>query len=112
MGERPKRPLSSYMLFLNEQREQIKRENQGIKITEVAKRGGELWRALEDKSKWQLKADEAKLSYTKLLKEYEIQNGSEGSTPGRKRKVGTKNSFAKKGKTAVAENPLSEDYII
>lgn len=51
MGDRPKRPLSSYMIFLNGQREQIKRENPGIKITEIAKRGGELWRALEDKSR-------------------------------------------------------------
>lgn len=52
--DRPKRPLSSYMIFLNGQREQIKRENPGIKITEIAKRGGELWRALEDKSRWHL----------------------------------------------------------
>lgn len=38
------------MLWLNDNREQIKRENPGIKVTEVAKRGGELWRALKDKS--------------------------------------------------------------
>lgn len=50
MAERPKRPLSAYMLWLNDSRESIKRENPGIKVTEVAKRGGELWRALKDKS--------------------------------------------------------------
>lgn len=50
MAERPKRPLSAYMLWLNDNRESIKRENPGIKVTEVAKRGGELWRALKDKS--------------------------------------------------------------
>lgn len=50
MAERPKRPLSAYMLWLNDNREQIKRENPGIKVTEVAKRGGELWRNLKDKS--------------------------------------------------------------
>lgn len=50
MAERPKRPLSAYMLWLNDNREQIKRENPGIKVTEVAKRGGELWRGLKDKS--------------------------------------------------------------
>lgn len=48
--ERPKRPLSGYMIWLNENRESIKAENPGIKVTEVAKRGGELWRALGDKS--------------------------------------------------------------
>lgn len=50
MAEKPKRPLSAYMLWLNDNRESIKRENPGIKVTEVAKRGGELWRALKDKS--------------------------------------------------------------
>lgn len=50
MAEKPKRPLSAYMLWLNDNREQIKRDNPGIKVTEVAKRGGELWRALKDKS--------------------------------------------------------------
>lgn len=48
--ERPKRPLSGYMIWLNENREAIKAENPGIKVTEVAKRGGELWRGLTDKS--------------------------------------------------------------
>lgn len=50
MAEKPKRPLSAYMLWLNEHREEIKKENPGIKVTEIAKRGGELWRGLTDKS--------------------------------------------------------------
>lgn len=50
MADKPKRPLSAYMLWLNSARESIKRENPGIKVTEVAKRGGELWRAMKDKS--------------------------------------------------------------
>lgn len=91
MGDRPKRPLSSYMIFLSTQREQIKLDNPGIKITEIAKRGGELWRALEDKSKWHQEAAEAKDKYTMLIKEYEI-NGGTVAPPSRKRKMGTKNS--------------------
>lgn len=50
MVDRPKRPLSAYMLWLNEHREEIKAESPGIKVTEIAKRGGELWRGLKDKS--------------------------------------------------------------
>lgn len=50
MTDKPKRPLSAYMLWLNENREAIKSENPGIKVTEIAKRGGELWRGLTDKS--------------------------------------------------------------
>lgn len=47
---KPKRPLSAYMLWLNSAREQIKRDNPGIKVTEIAKKGGEMWRAMKDKS--------------------------------------------------------------
>jgi hypothetical protein len=50
MSEKPKRPLSAYMLWLNSAREQIKKENPGIKVTEIAKKGGEQWRAMKDKS--------------------------------------------------------------
>lgn len=50
MAEKPKRPLSAYMIWLNDHRESIKKENPGIKVTEIAKRGGELWRALKDKT--------------------------------------------------------------
>lgn len=48
--EKPKRPLSAYMIWLNSERESIKKENPGIKVTEIAKKGGELWRAMKDKS--------------------------------------------------------------
>ncbi|XP_037042495.1 high mobility group protein D-like [Bradysia coprophila] len=92
MGDRPKRPLSSYMIFLNGQREQIKRENPGIKITEIAKRGGELWRALEDKSQWHEQAAEAKERYTKLMMEFEVNGGSKDAPVSRKRKMGSKSS--------------------
>lgn len=108
MGDRPKRPLCSYMMFVNDNREIIKRENSGMKITEIAKRCGELWRALEDKSVYQMKADAAKLNYNKLMKEFEDLNGP---TTGRKRKMATKNSGVKKGKTAeIQEDPLTVNY--
>ena len=38
------------MLWLNESREKIKKDNPGITVTEIAKKGGELWRELTDKS--------------------------------------------------------------
>lgn len=46
----PKRATTAFMLWLNETREQIKKDNPGIKMTEIAKRGGELWKELKDKS--------------------------------------------------------------
>ena len=46
----PKKALSAYMLWLNDTREQIKKDNPGISITELSKKAGVLWKALEDKS--------------------------------------------------------------
>ena len=38
-----KRALSAYFFFINENREDIKKKNPGIKVTEIAKKAGELW---------------------------------------------------------------------
>lgn len=38
------------MIFMNEKREQIKNENPGIKVTDISKKGGEMWRELKDKT--------------------------------------------------------------
>lgn len=72
---RPKRPLSGYFLWLNENREQIKRAHPGIKVTEVARLGGEIWRTLKDKSKWVQQANEARERYTELMKVYQADAG-------------------------------------
>lgn len=46
----PKKALSAYMLWLNQTRDEIKKDNPGISITELSKKAGVLWKALEDKS--------------------------------------------------------------
>jgi structure-specific recognition protein 1 len=38
------------MLWLNQTREEIKKDNPGISITELSKKAGVLWKALEDKT--------------------------------------------------------------
>ncbi|XP_053967853.1 high mobility group protein D-like [Anastrepha ludens] len=76
MSDKPKRPLSAYMLWLNNAREQIKRENPGIKVTEVAKKGGELWRSMKDKSEWEANAAKAKEDYDEAVREFEVNGGS------------------------------------
>nr|CAG4646893.1 EOG090X02Z1 [Megafenestra aurita]SVE92283.1 EOG090X02Z1 [Megafenestra aurita] len=73
---KPKRPQSSYMLWLNETREQIKADNPGISVTDLLKKGGELWKKVEDRSVWEAKAKEAKESYEKAMKEYNAMGGS------------------------------------
>jgi len=109
MAEKPKRPLSAYMLWLNDNREQIKRDNPGIKVTEVAKRGGELWRGLKDKSKWEQKAVEAKDKYTKLVKEYEANGGGKESGKKRGSKQTRKAPSKKTKKQADSEDDEDED---
>lgn len=47
---KPKRPATAFMLWLNNTREKIKEENPGIAVTEIAKKGGEMWKTLESKS--------------------------------------------------------------
>ena len=66
--------VSGYMMWLNENRESIKDEyfkdvelKGRSKVTEVAKKGGELWKALseEDKTEWKKKACEKSGSMAK-----------------------------------------------
>ncbi|XP_075980535.1 high mobility group protein D-like [Anticarsia gemmatalis] len=70
MMEKPKRPMSAYLLWLNSTRAQIKADHPGLKVTEVAKKAGELWRAMEDKSTWEQRAAEAKEQYTQDLEAF------------------------------------------
>jgi len=115
MAERPKRPLSAYMIWLNEHREVIKKENPGAKVTDVAKRGGEMWRGLTDKTKWEKKAGEMKEQYTKDIKEFEANGGSTDAPSGKKRKSGGGGKAAPKAapkktkKKASSEEESEED---
>lgn len=88
MAEKPKRPLSAYMLWLNSARESIKKENPGIKVTEIAKKGGELWRGMKDKTEWENKAAKMKDEYNKAVQEFERNGGSKDA--GGKGKKGAK----------------------
>ncbi|KAH8394686.1 hypothetical protein KR222_001843, partial [Zaprionus bogoriensis] len=98
MADKPKRPLSAYMLWLNSARESIKRENPGIKVTEVAKRGGELWRAMKDKSEWEAKAAKAKDDYDRAVKDFEANGGSSAANGGAKKRSKPAKKPAKKSK--------------
>ncbi len=64
-----KRPLSSYMLFCKDKRDEVKKENPELKSTEITKKLGELWRGLSEKKKKKY-TDMA----AKLKEEYEEKN--------------------------------------
>ena len=46
----PKQPLSAYMLWLQENRPNIKKKYPGLSLGETGRKAGELWKALDDKS--------------------------------------------------------------
>ncbi|XP_066587448.1 FACT complex subunit Ssrp1 [Prorops nasuta] len=75
-ANKPKRPVTAFMMWLNANREQIKSDNPGIAFLDIAKKGGEMWRELKDKSEWDDKANKAKKEYAVLMKEYEASGGS------------------------------------
>ncbi|EHY53640.1 Non-histone chromosomal protein 6 [Exophiala dermatitidis] len=47
----PKRGLSAYMFFANEQRESVREENPGISFGQVGKVLGDRWKALNEKQR-------------------------------------------------------------
>lgn len=54
--DKPKRPLSSYIVFCSKMRSEIKSENPSFGPKEVTKRLGEVWRGLSDSEKASYKA--------------------------------------------------------
>ena len=48
---KPKRKLNSYMKFANEKRSELMKAHPSLKIGDIAKKMGELWRALSDDDK-------------------------------------------------------------
>lgn len=99
------------MLWLNEHREQIKRENPNISVTEVAKKGGEMWRELKDKSIWEEKAAKDKERYQAEMKNYKPSSGGGGDDGGSKKRK-KESSSPKKATTTMAGGGFkSKEYI-
>lgn len=68
----PKRSLSAYMFFANDNRDIVRAENPGITFGQVGKLLGEKWKELtdEDKVPYQTKADADKKRYEVDKAEY------------------------------------------
>merc|ERR1712241_513979 len=76
----PKKPMTAYFLWLNEEgREEIKRENPGLGVTDVAKAAGEKWKEIseETKRKYEDKHKEMKEKYDGEYKEWFETGGKE-----------------------------------
>ncbi|XP_017879490.1 FACT complex subunit Ssrp1 [Ceratina calcarata] len=114
-ANKPKRPPTAFMIWLNSARDKIKADNPGIAVTEIAKKGGEMWRELKDKSEWEQKAAKAKKDYAASMKEYEASGGGkekekkEKPEKGEKKKKETKKESPSKLMTG--PNFKSKEYI-
>jgi hypothetical protein len=69
----PKKPLTSFMLFSNENRSRIQKENPSMTFGELGKKIGELFRGLSssEKQKYEDMSKKAKEQYKKQMQEYE-----------------------------------------
>eukprot|EP00091_Calanus_sinicus_P005819 TRINITY_DN16333_c0_g1_i5.p2 TRINITY_DN16333_c0_g1~~TRINITY_DN16333_c0_g1_i5.p2 ORF type:complete len:107 (-),score=35.82 TRINITY_DN16333_c0_g1_i5:124-444(-) len=93
----PKRPMSAYFLWMNEVgRASVKAKNPDASITEVSKKCGEEWRALDDasKKKYEKMQQVAKEKFEVDMKEW-LKNGGEEAM-----KQAKKETQAKKDKKA------------
>lgn len=97
-SNRPKRPSTAFMIWLNETREEIKSANPGIKVTEIAKKAGEMWKEMKDKSKWEAKAVKAKEDYVIAMKEYEASGGAAAAAATASSEKKSSSSSSKKSK--------------
>jgi len=77
----PKRGLSAYMFFANEQRENVRAENPGIAFGQVGKVLGERWKALSDKQRgpYEAKAAADKKRYEEEKAAYQAGGDDEES---------------------------------
>lgn len=72
----PKRGLSAYMFFANEQRENVREENPGVSFGQVGKILGERWKALSDKQRapYEAKAAADKKRYEDEKQAYNVSH--------------------------------------
>ncbi|QSS52720.1 non-histone chromosomal protein 6 [Histoplasma capsulatum var. duboisii H88] len=78
----PKRGLSAYMFFANEQRENVREENPGISFGQVGKVLGERWKALNEKQRapYEAKAAADKKRYEDEKASYNAQDEDDESS--------------------------------
>lgn len=78
----PKGPKSSYIMFFTEYREQLKVEQPGISVTEMAKEGGKVWKEMSpsQRSKFEKKAADDKVRFEREKIAYQVSSSSGGQT--------------------------------
>ena len=100
----PKRNLSSYFIYVRDNREKVIADNAGISVTEITKILGAQWKALsaEEKAPYEEKAAQDKVRYAREMDEFK-KNGGEVKVPTKSKKSSEKKE--KKASPAKASSP-------
>jgi len=74
--EPPKKPLSSYIMFANENGSQLRKSNPTMKLGDIGKKLGEQWRDLDAnaKERYNRMSRDGRSSYVQLQKKSSYQN--------------------------------------
>merc|ERR1712150_88551 len=73
----PRRNQTAYLIWMNENRKKIEKENPKLSFEEIGKKAGEIWNTLEDKTEWEDKADQDKQRYDNEMEKWKSEGGSE-----------------------------------
>lgn len=73
---RPKKPMTAYMLFCNDNRDAVRKKSPDAKLGEVSKLLAEKWGKVseKDKKKYNEKAEEEREKYEKEMIDYKCKN--------------------------------------
>jgi len=107
---KPKKAQTSYMIWLNENRNNIK--TPGMAVTDVMRRAGVLWKEMKDKSKWEQLANEDKKRYAKQIEEYRKNGGGAVSLSKPKAGTASKSNPVSKSNSASKSNPASKSNVV
>jgi structure-specific recognition protein 1 len=94
----PKKNQTAYFLWMNENREKIKKDYPGLSMTDMSKKAGEIWKELGNKSEWNAKAEEDKKRYEKEMEKWKAEGGDEALKAAKKQ--AKKDKRAAEGKKA------------
>ncbi|CAF0745750.1 unnamed protein product [Adineta steineri] len=110
----PKRPLSAFFLFSQDERPDIKKKSPSLSVGDISKEIGARWKKVTDdtKKRYEQKAAVEKQKYEVRVAEYKKSGGGGGasSSPAKGGKGGAKASSSKKAspKKGAAKKPASK----
>ncbi|KAI1292060.1 FACT complex subunit SSRP1 [Halotydeus destructor] len=95
---KPKKPMTAYFLWMNENRPVLKEKYPSLSLTELTKKAGELWKekTSSDKTKYEEEYERLKIEYKKAMAEYESQGGAAAASSSKSSSKKEKSSSSSK----------------